>query len=95
MIISTDKIKTMTISKESIRCKLVDNKIIEQVMKFIYLDVELSSYGDLDYEIRYQVNKANKISDWLYDIIWRNKHLNIEVKSRIYKTVIRPILRVV
>lgn len=44
MLISRKKIQTMVIAKEPIRCKLVvnlfDDRIIEQVRSFSYLEVE-------------------------------------------------------
>ncbi|XP_045479646.1 uncharacterized protein LOC123684404 [Harmonia axyridis] len=34
--------------------------------------------------------RANKIAGCLNDTIWRNKHLNIKTKAKIYKSIIRP-----
>lgn len=43
-------------------------------------------------EIRDQTTKASIISGYLRDIIWRNKHMSIKSKTRIYKTCIRLIM---
>ncbi|KAJ4445342.1 hypothetical protein ANN_07147 [Periplaneta americana] len=81
------------LSQNPIRCKLeLEKQIIEQMMCFQYLGFQLSSSGLLQNEIINQVTKANRVSEYLNDNIWRNKYLHIEPKVRIYKTVVRPIL---
>lgn len=93
MVISASKTKSMTTSKIPTRCKLVvDDKIIQQVMKFNYLGIELSGYGDIELEVRQQTNKALRVAGCLNDTIWKNKYLNSGTKARIYKSVIRPIM---
>ena len=43
----------MTTSKTPIRCKLeVNESIIQQEMRFKYLGIELSGYGDGEAEVR-------------------------------------------
>lgn len=93
MIISAEKTKCMTTFKEPLRYKLeVDGQVIQQEMKFKYLGIDTTSYGDIEDEVRQQVAKANKVAGCLNDVIWRNKHLRRETKARIYKTTIRPII---
>lgn len=93
MTISTEKTKCLVTSKNPVRCKLeVDGNIIEQVMTFRYLGVNVSGYGDIENEVRQQVNKANRVAGCLNDTIWRNKHIGVETKTRIYKATIRPIM---
>ncbi|XP_045463812.1 uncharacterized protein LOC123673370 [Harmonia axyridis] len=93
MVISASKTKSLTTSKIPIRCKLaVDDKIIQQEMKFKYLGIELSGYGDIELEVRQQTNKALRVAGCLNDTIWKNKYLHTETKARIYKSVIRPIM---
>ena len=83
----------MTISKFPLRCKLeLERKIIEQVMVIKYLGVEITSWGSLQNEVVHQANKAARIAGCMNDIIWKNKFLNKEAKTRIYKSVVRPIL---
>jgi len=93
MVISAEKTKCLTISREPVRCKLIAyNKPIEQVSTFKYLGVTINSYPDLRHEVQDQVHKASVISGCLRSSIWKNKYMNIESKTRIYKTCIRPIL---
>ena len=48
MKISIYKMKTTTISKEPLRCKLeIDGMIVEQVMEFNYLGVNVAISGNL------------------------------------------------
>lgn len=66
MKISTPKTKSMVISKEPIRCKLViDNQLIEQVSSFNYLGVNISSSRDITKEVRLQANRASLIAGYL------------------------------
>ena len=83
----------MTTSKEPLRCKLeINGEVIKQEMKFKYLGINITSYGNVEEEVREQVSKASKVAGCLNDLIWRNQHLKQETKTRIYKTAIRPIM---
>ncbi|XP_057652394.1 uncharacterized protein LOC130891583 [Diorhabda carinulata] len=93
MEISISKTKCMTIAKEPLRGKLtIDNTTIDQIMYFEYLGCKITRTGFLEDEVRRQVNKAATVSRHLKQPIWRNKHLRIPCKSRIYKTCVRPIM---
>jgi hypothetical protein len=79
--------------KREATCKLVnDDKIIDQVLKIKYLGIDITSQGLLQDEVKDQINKTNRISERLNDTVWNNKYISRETKSRIYKTVVRPIL---
>lgn len=79
MQVSVAKIKSVVISKDPIRCKLVVNDgIIKQVMTFNYLGVEVSANLDKTREVRYQTNKANWVYGRVREIIWNNKSDNIQ-----------------
>ena len=53
MKISIDKSKAITISKDPIRCKLeIHGKMVEQVMEFNYLGVNITSSGNLVKELK-------------------------------------------
>lgn len=67
----------------------LDGKVIEQKMKFNYLGIELSSFGDIEAEMRDQTTKAIRIAGCL-NTIWCNK--GTKIKSRIYKIVVRPVI---
>ncbi|KAJ4451851.1 hypothetical protein ANN_03329 [Periplaneta americana] len=92
MKVSTEKNKSM-FSKESIRCKLeIEKKMIEQVMSFRCLGVDITSDRHIINEVRNQTQKAARISGCVRDVVWKNKYLNTESKIKIYKTAVRPIL---
>ena len=91
--LSTKKTKTLTIAKEPLRCKLqLCDKIIERVMSFTYLGIEITTHQDLGAEVKLQTIKASRISGCLNSTIWSKKFLRTEAKVRIYKTMVRPIL---
>jgi len=63
---SLRNLKCLVSSKEPTRCKLeIDQKIVEQVNEFKYLGAELTSYGNLQNEVREQTMKASRISGFL------------------------------
>ncbi|XP_044746226.1 uncharacterized protein LOC123322928 [Coccinella septempunctata] len=93
MSISINKTQSMVISKNPIRCKLaVDSGIIQQVSRFNYLETNISCERNLLEEARTQSIKASRVSGYLRDIVWRNKAMSSQSKTRIYKTCVRPIL---
>ena len=93
MKISAEKTKSLTISKAPLRCKLaLENKVIEQVVTFRYLGVEITSHSNLYNEVLNQTTKAAAVSGCLKDVIWKNKHMSVDCKVRIYKACVRPIM---
>jgi hypothetical protein len=93
MKISINKTKSMVTSRQPVQCNLViDNDTIEQVTRFKYLGVEVSSCSDLYEEVKSQANKASAVAGCLKATVWRNKDMLKESKVKIYKTCIRPIL---
>lgn len=93
MKISTGKTKCMVVSREPVRCKLeMNGAIIEQVMSFNYLGVEITSDRNLGAEVLKQTNKAIRIAGCLRDTIWKNKYMTAQSKVKIYKTMVRPII---
>ena len=83
----------MTTSKTPLRCKLeVNKKIIQQLIKFKYLGISISGFGDVKTEVSEQTQKATRVAGCMNDTIWRNRHIGTENKSRKYKAVIRPIM---
>ncbi|KAI4501059.1 hypothetical protein M0802_003862 [Mischocyttarus mexicanus] len=61
-------------------------------MKFRYLGVDITSSKNIIEEVRAQTRKTAMVSSCLRDIIWRNKYMSTNCKSRIYKTCVRPIM---
>ena len=58
----------MNISKEPIHCWLeIDGMIVEQVMEFNYLSINIASSGNLVKEIKTQAQKAAKVAGCLND----------------------------
>lgn len=93
MEILLQKTQTMVLFRNLIRCKLaLDGKTIEQVTKFKYLGIDAIYDRNIQNETHTQAQKAAAVSGCLRDIIWRNKHISIKAKVRIYKTCIRPII---
>jgi hypothetical protein len=70
MKISTSKTKSMTISKDPLRRKVVvDLASIEQIMFFNYLGCKITRSGSLKEEIRQQSNTAAVTSEHLKQTI--------------------------
>lgn len=70
MIISVQKTESLTIFKETRRCKLaVYNQSVNQVMRFKYLGVNITSNRNLREEVRDQTIKVSIVSEYLRDII--------------------------
>ena len=61
-------------------------------MSFEYLEIIASSSRNTYDEVKTQVNKAARVSGCLHHTIWKNKHMSITSKARIYRTAVRPIL---
>jgi hypothetical protein len=93
MSISISKTKCMTIARQQTGCNVtIDRTPVEQVTKFKYLGVSIASNSDLYGEVLEQTQKAAAISGCLREAIWKNEHMNIPSKVRIYKTCVRPIM---
>ena len=56
------------------------------------MGVEISAKRDLKQEVKNQATKAARISECLYKLVWNNKYMSAEAKTRIYKTAVRPVL---
>ena len=70
----------MTISKEPLRCKLeIDGRMVEQVMEFNYLGVNITSSRNLVKAIKTQ---AVRVAGCLNDLVWRNKYMRKETKLK-------------
>ena len=55
--------------------------MVEQVMEFNYLGA--NSSGNLVKGIKTQVQKAARVASCLNDLVWRNKYMRKETKSKI------------
>lgn len=57
-----------------------------------FFGINIPGYGVIKNQAKLQVLKAAKVSGALNEIIWKNKYFDEEVKVRIYKSVLRPVL---
>lgn len=58
----------------------MEEQMIEQMMEFKYLGVTLSGYGRLKKELEEHVNRANRATGCLNDVIWKNRNIGKEMK---------------
>lgn len=91
MKISTAKTKVIAFrGKEQKRSKIVVNgRIIEQVGKFRYLGVDISSEGEVD--VQSKISKFLKITGLINKILRHNKTTR-ETRLRVYNTLAVPML---
>jgi hypothetical protein len=74
--VSTNEI-CVTVAKRNIECEIkVRDTVIEQAPNFYYLWVEISGKTDLKQGVRIQTTNAARMSGCLYNLMWRNKHVN-------------------
>lgn len=70
MKISVKKTESLAISKERRQCKLaVYNQSVNQVMRFRYLGINITSSRNIKEEVKDQTTKASIISGYLRDIV--------------------------
>jgi hypothetical protein len=56
-----------------------------------YLGIKISRDGKVKEKVKHQINKTNRVVKCLNNTIWKNKHLSVDTKSKIYKSVVRTI----
>lgn len=61
-------------------------------MKYKYLGIDITNYENPEDEVQQQVAKANKVASCLSDVIWENKFMEEETKTRVYKMRMGPIM---
>ena len=62
-------------------CKFeIDGKMVEQVMEFNYLDLNITSSGNLVKENKSQAQKAIRVTGCLNDLVRRNKYMRNKIK---------------
>ena len=54
--------------------------MIEQVMEFMYLGVNIASSGNLIRDIKIQAQKAARVAGCLNALVWRNKYMRNETE---------------
>lgn len=93
MVISTDKSKTLVLSRKPFQCDLhVSGSLLEQVEKFKYLGVEFTSDGKWEVELSRRIALAGAIVQQLRRSVILKRELGINAKLAIFKSVFRPTL---
>jgi len=59
---------------------------------FCYLGSWLSTNGSCDKDCQIRIGKANNVFGRLLDV-WRNKHISLKVKVRLYESLVMPTMR--
>src|SRR5258706_81762 len=91
--INAQKTKLLTVGRwDSTETILVGGKPVEQVEEFCYLGSVITSDSSCDKEIRTRIGKANTTFGRLNNI-WKDKKLNIKIKSRLYETLVLSIVQ--
>ena len=76
MLLINLTISVYNISSPYLRCKLeIDGRVVEKVIEFKYLGVNITSSGNLVKEIKIQAQKAARVAGYLNDLVWRNKYM--------------------
>lgn len=84
----------MVIAKNSVRCKLeVEGAIIDLVLKFFhYLGIDIIGNRDLINEAKNQSTESSRIFN-IHHMEEYVGYMTTEGKLRVYKTMVRPILK--
>lgn len=64
---------------------------IKQIMEIRYIRITEYCYRNMERHVWNQV-EAVKVAGYFNIRVWRNKCINTDIKSRIFKTIIRPIM---
>jgi dUTPase len=94
MELNEEKSKVMKVNKRgegsiNIQCK---GEMLEQVGSYTHLGTVISQEGRIDQEVVNRVQKANKAYFQMNIIIFGKRELEMKTKTRIYQSVIAPIL---
>ena len=67
---------------------LIDNKPLTQCSHFRYLGSTVSNNARIDKELCYRMGTASAAFGKLKDRLWRNRHVSIRVKCKVYRAVV-------
>jgi hypothetical protein len=85
--------KTVTMSQsENTHHFIVNGTELEDVEDFTYLGSTLSKNTTLDKEISTRIGKASTVFGRLTKRVWKNRHLSIRTKVRIYEACVLSVL---
>ena len=89
--INAEKTKVMRINARQSDPIVVENNVIEDVEKFMYLGATVSKEGGGTEDLKSRVSKARGTFARLYSI-WRSSRISRKTKLRLYKTLVLPVL---
>lgn len=67
---------------------MINNEPLVQCTDFKYLGSTVSSNAKLDRELSYRIGNASAAFGKLQDRLWRNRHVSIRVKCKVYRAVV-------
>ena len=70
---------------------LLNNRNIKEVDSFKYLGTIISKTGSLELEFTERIKKANQVMGMLSKV-WKSRRLTIQIKIRLYMTLVRSVL---
>jgi hypothetical protein len=93
MELNEKKSKVMKVSKRedniNIQC---EGEMLEQVDSYTYLGTVISQDGRIDQEVANRVQKANNAYFQMNNVVFGKRELEMKTKTRIYQSVIAPML---
>jgi hypothetical protein len=67
---------------------VINLESIVQCKKFIYLGSTISDNARLDHEISFRMGKASTAFGKLQERLWKNHHVSIKVKCKVYRAIV-------
>ena len=71
---------------------LIDTKQLQVVNKFKYLGSHIDNKAKINNELSFRIQRANASLAEVYQRVWKKKHLKLELKAQIYRTLVFPSL---
>ena len=66
----------------------INNKMLVRGKNFVYVGSTISESAKLDKELIYRMGKANAAFGRLQERLWKNHHVAIKVKCKVYRGVV-------
>ena len=71
---------------------MINGQSLTQTTEFTYLGSIISDNARLDKEIRNWMGKASTSSGKLQDRLWKNNHVSLRAKGKVYRAIVLPSL---
>jgi hypothetical protein len=85
--------KTVVLSQPSENVSFdINDTVLENVDKFKYLGANIDKNVSLEYELSSRLGAVSTMFGKLTKRVWRNKHLTITTKSRVYEACVLSVL---